>query len=578
MFFPSCEIAVASCGFSVGVSLCSTRDNLGPAACGVVRPRIVLPQILLDRLSREELRFVLLHELVHVRRHDVLVDQLTGLVTIVHWFHPVAWISRYFLRRERELACDAAVLELSRGANAVEYGHVILKTIESLAAPLAPFPGLVGMFSRRPLSLVHRRIRLIAAYRRSTWASPLLGGSVLFALMLVGLTDAQTKQHRRICPIAAYRSTWASPLMGGSVLFALMLVGLTDAQTKQKQADPAQKPTASPEQSRPAAKTTTAKDAAEKTEESTYSVPITVTPRIRHHPLTVTGKAMDQNGKPIAGATIVLAAVNNSPGKVLGETMTDRDGRYEFRNAKLPYYVPEKQDSYEHGTFQVFGKAPGLGFAWRGMRFLHIDPRFIDENGKSLIGSPSYGYFPGEAIDLDLAFSPAKPIRGRIVDDQGRPIRDVKVSLTDCDYCDTTGKEAKASFRELRDVVEKAGRAAPRSGKGMRLGCRGAIRIEVGARGNRVSAGDGASRLRVLGDLHGNCGFTSQEIRRHRRAAIADRDDTAKNEIHLRTGPLRGYARALRRCTRRRLFATGHQQCLGKFGQTGPRCAEAASR
>ena len=43
-------------------------------------------------------------------------------------------------------------------ANAAEYGHVILKTIESLAAAVAPPPGLVGMFSRRPLSLVHRRI------------------------------------------------------------------------------------------------------------------------------------------------------------------------------------------------------------------------------------------------------------------------------------------------------------------------------------------------------------------------------------------------------------------------------------
>src|SRR6185369_17009414 len=112
----------------------------GPATCGIVRPRIVLPQTLLDRLSPGELRLVLLHELVHVRRHDVLVDQLIGLITILHWFHPVAWVSRYFLRRERELACDAAVLDRAPTWEVADYGHVLLKTAESLAM-MAPLPG-----------------------------------------------------------------------------------------------------------------------------------------------------------------------------------------------------------------------------------------------------------------------------------------------------------------------------------------------------------------------------------------------------------------------------------------------------
>ena len=81
--------------------------------------------------------------------------------------------------------------------------------------------------------------------------------------------------------------------------------------------------------------------------------------QLRNHPLTVSGKAVDQNGKPIAGATILLVATNTSPGKVIGKTTTDPDGRYEFRGAELPYYLPIKQNNdYEQGTFQVFGKPP----------------------------------------------------------------------------------------------------------------------------------------------------------------------------------------------------------------------------
>jgi bla regulator protein BlaR1 len=175
------------------VALYTAPDNLGPATCGIFRPRIVFPQSLISRLSSAELRLILLHELVHVKRQDVLVDEAIAAITILHWFHPVGWLSRYFLRRERELACDAAVLDQTGAARASEYGHVILKTIQSLTQTAA-LGGLVGMFGGGPFLLVERRIRLIAAYRRPTKAGLLFGLGFLATLALIGLTDAQTKQ------------------------------------------------------------------------------------------------------------------------------------------------------------------------------------------------------------------------------------------------------------------------------------------------------------------------------------------------------------------------------------------------
>ena len=174
------------------VSLYSAPDNLGPATYGILQHCIVLPRSLIDSFSPTELRLVLLHELIHIRRRDVLVDQLVTVVTIIHWFHPVAWIARYFLRRERELTCDAAVLDRTMPYAAADYGHVIVKTIETLSKP-TPQYGLVGMFSPGPFSLVQQRIRLIAAYRPPTWPELLSGAALLAAFALFGLTDAQTK-------------------------------------------------------------------------------------------------------------------------------------------------------------------------------------------------------------------------------------------------------------------------------------------------------------------------------------------------------------------------------------------------
>src|SRR5690349_13738505 len=89
------------------VRLLTVVETVGPAMCGVFRATVIFPAKLLQELSPDELRLVLLHELIHVRRWDVLIDRVAVLVAAVHWFNPMAWLTLACLRRERELACDA---------------------------------------------------------------------------------------------------------------------------------------------------------------------------------------------------------------------------------------------------------------------------------------------------------------------------------------------------------------------------------------------------------------------------------------------------------------------------------------
>ncbi len=51
-----------------GIRLKLTEDSMSPAVCGLFRPVILLPQSLVDRLSADQLRAVLLHEAIHLRR------------------------------------------------------------------------------------------------------------------------------------------------------------------------------------------------------------------------------------------------------------------------------------------------------------------------------------------------------------------------------------------------------------------------------------------------------------------------------------------------------------------------------
>ena len=62
-----------------------TSDGpIGPAVSGLWTPVIVIPRRLTEQLSRKQLRMVLLHELNHIRRWDVLWDQFTNLLVAVH--------------------------------------------------------------------------------------------------------------------------------------------------------------------------------------------------------------------------------------------------------------------------------------------------------------------------------------------------------------------------------------------------------------------------------------------------------------------------------------------------------------
>jgi RNA polymerase sigma factor (sigma-70 family) len=160
-------------------------------------------------------------------------------------------------------------------------------------------------------------------------------------------------------------------------------------------------------------------------------------------PITVRGRATDGEGKPVAGATIHLVSTSSTDA-LLGTTTTDRDGSYTFRNARLPV-DRGRDDSPLAGTFQVYGTAPGRGFAWHGMR--SYQPRRQPAEWKT--AGETYILFGGEPMVMDLRFTPAATLSGRIIDEAGRPVPDARISLGHCDFLDTKGKETHHNFREF---------------------------------------------------------------------------------------------------------------------------------
>ena len=92
------------------VEVATSPSVSSPMALGILRPIIVFPADLVEKLRVDELALVIMHELAHVRRYDNLTLLLQRLVSAVLFFHPAVWLCGRMLRREAEQACDDFVV------------------------------------------------------------------------------------------------------------------------------------------------------------------------------------------------------------------------------------------------------------------------------------------------------------------------------------------------------------------------------------------------------------------------------------------------------------------------------------
>ena len=120
-----------------------TETFLEPGIFGIVRPVLLWPRAISERLTDEQMEAVLAHELYHLRRGDNLAALLHLVVQTVFWFHPLAWWVGARLMTERERACDEEVIR--RGSERETYAESILKTCQFFVeSPLACVSGVTG--------------------------------------------------------------------------------------------------------------------------------------------------------------------------------------------------------------------------------------------------------------------------------------------------------------------------------------------------------------------------------------------------------------------------------------------------
>ncbi|WP_304943583.1 M56 family metallopeptidase, partial [Vallitalea guaymasensis] len=101
-------------------------DNLtSPLITGLIRPRVYIPKQIIN-VNQEHFQHVVLHELAHYKRKDLIYNIVSIIAIGIHWFNPIIWKITSIIKSDIELACDTYVLDKLGEDNAISYGESIL--------------------------------------------------------------------------------------------------------------------------------------------------------------------------------------------------------------------------------------------------------------------------------------------------------------------------------------------------------------------------------------------------------------------------------------------------------------------
>lgn len=143
--------AMATIGLKRPVRLLLDPNDSIPIVWGLFRPRLRLPAAAIH-WPKDQLQSVLLHELAHLRRRDLVELVATQLACALYWYNPLAWLASWRLHVERERACDDLVL--ASGVKPSAYAEHLLHVTTNLST--SPWTQVCGLAMARKSSLEGR--------------------------------------------------------------------------------------------------------------------------------------------------------------------------------------------------------------------------------------------------------------------------------------------------------------------------------------------------------------------------------------------------------------------------------------
>lgn len=159
---------------------------------------MILPD---KKYGETELQSIFLHEMTHMRRHDIAVKWLLVLAGALHWFNPVIRCVCREINRACELACDESVIKRYDNDQKQHYGDALITvaadTVRGIPASITMFEDKKNLKERLEAIMRHRDFS-----KKTVFISGILFGIVICATLCIG--TARASAHRESGGIITY--------------------------------------------------------------------------------------------------------------------------------------------------------------------------------------------------------------------------------------------------------------------------------------------------------------------------------------------------------------------------------------
>ena len=152
-----------------------------PMLIGLFKPVIILPD---KEYTEKQLHSILLHEVIHFKRLDIIIKWVSLLACAVHWFNPIVWIARREISRACELSCDEAVIRNMDNHGKQNYGETLICVAGDAKTPLTVLSTTMCEEKRE----LKERLAAIMESKKYTKFAVLASAIVILIVTLVACT------------------------------------------------------------------------------------------------------------------------------------------------------------------------------------------------------------------------------------------------------------------------------------------------------------------------------------------------------------------------------------------------------
>lgn len=169
------------------VSIRQSDMITAPLTYGLLRPVILMPKAT-EWENEEQIKYILMHEYVHIRRFDSAAKLIAAITLCVHWFNPMVWIMYALFNRDIELSCDERVVRVFGENSKALYANTLIYMEEKRS-------GLIPFYSSFSKNAIEERITAIMKIKKTSFVTIISAVVLIIGVAALFATSAKSAPY-----------------------------------------------------------------------------------------------------------------------------------------------------------------------------------------------------------------------------------------------------------------------------------------------------------------------------------------------------------------------------------------------